>query len=118
LVYDLYYDAAIHEHVGDGLGKSSLFAAAIDAPMFALAVATAKSFESDKDENGKTIAGSLKKKVHDYVASLDLKAAQKHMIMGFLGYKNSSGEDKVKAHIQTLKLTQQQKKKLLEESGY
>jgi hypothetical protein len=118
LVYDLYYDTAIHEHVGDGeLGKSALFATAIDVPALALAAATAKSFESDKDKDGKTVAGSLKKKIHDYVNSLRLDAAQKYMLMGYLGYKNAVGEDKVKAYIRTLKLTDAQKTALREASG-
>ncbi len=118
-VYDLYYDMALHELVGDGeLGKGPLFASAIDVDVLALAIATAKSFEGDKDASGKTISGSLKKKIHDYVAALNLSAAQKHMIMGYLGYKNAQGEDKVRAYIQTLKLSDEQKKKLLEESGY
>lgn len=82
------------------------------------AVATAKSFESDKDKNGNTVAGSLKKKIHDYVASLSLSLAQKYMLMGYLGYKNTLGGDKVKAYIQTLKLSAEQKKVLLKESGY
>lgn len=118
-VYDLYYDMALHERVGDGsLGKSALFASAIDASTLALAISTAKSFESDKDKNGKVISGSLKKKIYDYVSSLNLKAAQKYMIMGYLGYKNTLGKDQVNAYIQTLKLNTEQKKTLLEESGY
>jgi len=118
-VYDLYYDTALCELVGDGsLGKSALFATAIDASALALAISTAKSFESDKDKNGKALPGSLKKKIYDYVSSLNLKAVQKYMIMGYLGYKNTLGKEQVQAYIQTLKLTEEQKKKLLEESGY
>ena len=118
-VYDLYYDMAIHERVGNGeLGKSALFAQAIDVPVLALAVATAKSLESDKDKDGQTVAGSLKKKIHDHVNSLKLSAAQKYMLMGYLGYKNAIGKDKVQAYIRTLKLSEEQKKKLLEASGY
>jgi len=118
-VYDLYYDTAVREFVGDeSLGKSALFASAIDASTLALAISTAKSFESDKDKNGKAISGSLKKKIYNYVESLNLKAAQKYMIMGYLGYKNTLGKDQVNAYIQTLKLSAEQKKELLAESGY
>jgi hypothetical protein len=118
-VYDLYYDTALCELVGDGsLGKSALFATAIDASALALAISTAKSFESDKDKDGKAVPGSLKKKIYDYVSSLNLKAVQKYMIMGYLGYKNTLGKDQVNAYIQTLKLSAEQKKELLAESGY
>ena len=40
------------------------------------------------------------------------------MIMGYLGFGNLNGEAKVKAYINSLKLTKSEKAKLLEYSGY
>lgn len=86
--------------------------------MLAIIVATARALESDKDKNGKTISGSKKAKVQAYVNSLGLKAVEKYMIMGYLGYSNTKGEAQVKAYINRLKLTKTEKEKLLKYSGY
>ena len=40
------------------------------------------------------------------------------MIMGYLGYKNKNGKEKVEAYISRLKLTRAEKSALLEFSGY
>ena len=73
---------------------------------------------ADKDKNGNSISGTKKLKIAKYIESLSLTAAQKHMIYGYLGYKQKAGEDKVKAYINRLKLTVTEKKALLEFSGY
>ena len=117
-VYDLYYDMAVYDRVGGAESKNTLFAKAIDVGVLALAISTAKTFESDKDANGNAIPGSLKNKIHNYVETLPLKAVQKRMIMGYLGYKNSEDEASVRAYIQSLKMTAEQKRALFEASGY
>lgn len=46
-----------------------------------------QSFIADKDENGKTISGSKKQKVFDYINSMDIDFEQK-LILAKLQYKN------------------------------
>ena len=46
-----------------------------------------QSFTADKDENGKTISGSKKQKVFDYINSMDIDFEQK-LILAKLQYKN------------------------------
>ena len=118
-IYKVYWDLAVQELVGEDLEtKTVLFAEAIDIEKLALIVATASSIKADTDKNGKTVSGSRKKKVQEYVNSLELKAVEKYMIMGYLGYKNSKGEAQVKAYINKLKLTKWEKEKLIIFSGY
>lgn len=47
----------------------------------------AQQFTSDKDENGKTISGSKKRKVFDYINSMDIDFEQK-LILAKLQYKD------------------------------
>ena len=70
------------------------------------------------DKNGKVIPGSKRAKIEKYIGSLNLTAAQKHMLMGYLGYKNKLGKEKVEAYINRLKLTRTEKAALLTYSGY
>lgn len=89
-----------------------------EAENLAIIISTIKTFESSLDQKGNTINGSKKQKVQAYVNSLKLTAAQKYMIMGFMGYSNTNGEQGVKIYIQSLKLTKAQKELLFEMSGY
>lgn len=110
---------ALQDFLGEDLeNKNVLFAEAIDIEKLALIIATVRSLEADTDKDGKVINGSRKRKIQAYINSLQLKAAEKYMIMGYLGYKNINGEAQVKAHINTLNLTKQEKSRLLEYSGY
>ncbi len=118
-LYNTYYNLALQDFLGEDLeNKNVLFAEAIDIEKLALIIATVRSLEADTDKDGKVISGSRKRKVQAYINSLQLKAAEKFMIMGYLGYKNINGEAQVKAHINTLNLTKQEKSRLLEYSGY
>ena len=118
-LYDTYYDIAKANAAGDTQkSKDALFVEAIDAEWLALAVGYASVLESDKDRNGKSITGSRKAKIEKMVESLGLTAAQKHMIMGYLGYTNKNGEAQVKTYINRLNLTKEEKAELLEYSGY
>lgn len=118
-IYDYYYNLALEDLLGVDLElKNLLFGYAFDIEHLALYVSYARSLESDKDENGKTINGTLKAKIQAYVNSLKLTIAQKYMLMGYLGYTNKVGKAQVKAYIQRLKLTKEQKAKLFEMSGY
>ena len=118
-IYNVYYNLAVQDVLGVELeNKNVLFAEAIDIEKLALIVSSCRSLTADIDESGKAISGSRKKKVQAFVNSLRLTAAQKYMIMGYLGYKNVKGEEQVKAFINRLNLTKTEKKKLLEYSGY
>ena len=118
-IYDIYYNLAIEDLLGVDLEtKNILFAKAIDISSLAIIVATARSLEADTDKKGNIISGSRKKKVQTYINSLGLKAAQKYMIMGYLGYSNKYGQQQVKSYIQRLSLTKSEKEKLYEYSGY
>jgi len=55
--------------------------AGISAGVYVQYKAGTKNLTSDKDENGKTISGSLKKKVVDYIDGLDLTADQKTTLL-------------------------------------
>ena len=64
------------------------------------------------------VVKTRKEQIEEYVESLPFKAAQKYMIMGYLGYKNKNGEAQVKAYISRLSLTKDEKAQLLEYCGY
>ncbi len=118
-VFDTYYNLALQDFLGVELeGKNVLFAEAIDIEKLAIIVAMARSLTADLDKNGKAISGTRKAKVQAYVNSLKLTAAQKYMIMGYLGYTNMKGKTQVNAYINRLKLTKSEKKALLRYSGY
>ena len=118
-IYNVYYNLALQDYLGVDLEtKSVLFAEAIDIEKLAIIVATANSLKADLDKKGVAISGTRKAKIQSYVNSLQLKAVEKYMIMGYLGYKNTKGEIQVKAYINRLSLTKTEKAKLLEYSGY
>jgi hypothetical protein len=82
-------------------------------------VATAREIKADYNEGGKAISGTRLAKIEAYVETLRLKAAQKYMVMGYLGYKNKNGEDKVRAYVGGLsKLSAAEREKLMEYAGY
>lgn len=74
---------------------------------------TLQSIESDKDKEGNTINGTRKAKVESYVKTLRLSAAQKYLIMGLAGYKNTKGKVQVANYLRGLRLTQQEIELLL-----
>lgn len=118
-VFDTYYNLALQDFLGVELeSKNVLFAEAIDIEKLAIIIAMARSLTADLDKKGNVISGTRKAKVQSYINSLKLTAAQKYMIMGYLGYTNTKGEAQVKAYINRLKLTTSEKKKLLKYSGY
>jgi hypothetical protein len=120
LIWDAYWDLAVDDVLGvDSSEKNVLFAEAIDMDKLALIVATAREIKADYTGEGKAISGTRLAKIEAYIESLRLKAAQKYMIMGYLGYKNKNGEDKVRAYIDGLsKMSPAEKEKLMELAGY
>lgn len=118
-IYDVYYNLALEELLGVDLeNKNILFAEAIDIEKLALIIATARAMTADTDDSGKAISGTRKAKIQSYINSLRLTAAQKYMIMGYLGYSNTMGETQVKSYINRLSLTSDEKTQLLQYSGY
>jgi hypothetical protein len=118
-VYNVYYNLALQDFLGVSIeNKNILFAEAIDIEKLALISASANSIKADTDKNGKQISGSRKKKIQEYVNSLKMKAVEKYMVMGYLGYSNIYGENQVKAYINRLKLSKDEKSLLLGYSGY
>lgn len=120
MVWDAYWDLAVDDVLGvDSSEKNVLFAEAIDMDKLALIVATAREIKADVNEAGKAISGTRLAKIEAYIEKLNLKAAQKYMIMGYLGYKNKNGEDKVRAYVGGLsKLSKAEKEALMEYAGY
>ena len=118
-VYDTYYALAKDDILGtDTEEKNVLFAQAIDVEKLALIASVARSMKADTDKDGKTVNGSRQRKITAYIAGLKLTAAEKYMLMGYLGYTNTNGEAVVRSYINTLNLSNKEKQKLLEYSGY
>ena len=120
MIWNVYYDLAVDDVLGvDSAEKNVLFAEAIDMAKLALVVATARGIKADVDASGKVINGSRLAKIEKYVAKLNLRAAQKYMIMGYLGYVNTKGEDVVRSYINSIAaLSREEKRALLAYSGY
>jgi hypothetical protein len=118
-IFDTYYNLALQDYLGVDLeSKNILFAEAIDIEKLAIIISTAKTMTADTDKSGNTISGTRKAKIQKYINSLSLTAAQKYMIMGYLGYTNTKGEAQVKSYINKLSLTKTEKAQLLKYSGY
>lgn len=118
-IYDTYYRLAKDEVLGsDTAVKDALFAEAIDIENLAIIVATANTLTADKDKNGNAVSGSKKRKIEKYIQSQRLTATQKYMIMGYLGYTNKNGKAQVRANINRLKLSKEEKQQLFKYSGY
>ena len=64
-----------------------------DAYAYIQQLKDAQVLESDKDEDGKTISGSKKKKVLDVINAMDLSKEQKDELYYAAGYKESTLDD-------------------------
>lgn len=115
---DYYYDLARSEMTGEYPGaKQSLMKAMDDDSLF-IALAQINRIKGDTDKNGNTVSGSRKKKIMSYINSLDIPKAKKYMLMGYLGYKNTSGGKDVMEYINGLDLSRTEKYMLYGLSGY
>ena len=118
-VYGIYYNRAIEDLLGVELeNKNTLLSRAIDPEVLAVVLAVCGEITADRDKDGMAIAGSKKRKVEDFVDSLKLRAAQKFIIMGALGYKNKLGEAKVQAYVNGLGLKEAEREALMGYAGY
>ena len=118
-IYNYYYDKALYNYIGvENDSKQTLLAEAIPIDKLAIYLAELSTFESDKDNQGKAITNTLRDKRYSYINSLKLSAAQKYMLMGYLGYKNTQGKNIVTSYVNSLHLSQNAKEALLKASGY
>lgn len=75
-----------------------------------------QTFTADRDENGKTISGSKKEKVINYVNSLNLSIPQKAILIKTNNsFKFNDYNNEIVDYINNLNLTYYEKKELLEE---
>ncbi|MBR2377439.1 MAG: hypothetical protein IKA85_06720 [Clostridia bacterium] len=63
-------------------------------------------------------AKNKKQAVQAYLQKAKLTVAEKYILMGYLGYKNTYGESQVKALISKTNLSKKQREILLEKCGY
>lgn len=118
-VYGIYYNRAIEDLLGVELeNKNTLLSRAINPEVLAVVLAVCGEIAADVGKDGKVVAGSKRKKVEAFVESLKLKAAQKYMIMGALGYKNKKGREKVLAYVNGLGLSKSEREAIMAYSGY
>ena len=86
-IYDYYYQKAKEELTGiEDDSKKALFGSYINVETLAVAYSYCKSLEADTDKKGNAVVGTRKVKVVKYLNSLRLTAAEKYMILGYLGY--------------------------------
>ncbi|MBO5110533.1 MAG: hypothetical protein J6D21_07440 [Clostridia bacterium] len=118
-LYGIYYNRAIEDLLGvDIENKNVLMSRAVDPAQLSIIAAVCAGLGADVGKDGKAITGSKKSKVISYLSALNLKAAQKHLILGYLGYKNTQGEEKVRAYLAGLGLGRDEVKELLSIGGY
>lgn len=118
-VYGIYYNRAIEDLLGVELeNRNTLLSRAVDPEVLAIVLAVCGEMQADIGKDGKPVANSKRRKVEEYVDSLKLRAAQKYMIMGALGYKNTKGKEKVEAYVRGLGLTTSEREAIMEYSGY
>ncbi len=86
-IYDYYYERA-KEHLSgvEVDSRKALFGAYINVDTLAVAYSYCRSLEADTNKKGKAINGTRKAKVVKYLNSLKTSAAEKYMILGYLGY--------------------------------
>lgn len=118
-IYDTYYSIALDDLLGtDTEEKRVLFAEILDIEKLAMILAHVSTLTADKDKDGKTVSGSRKNKIVAYVSKLNLTAAEKYAVMGYLGYSNVNGKSQVSSMINRTKLSRAEKEKLLAYCGY
>lgn len=74
--------------------------------------------QGKKDKNGKTISGSKKQAVAQYVNSLKLTSGEKAILFAKAGYPEKQYKQAIYNHINGLKLTAKRKKEIWDSLGY
>ena len=76
------------------------------------------NIKSEKDKNGKTISGSKKKAVANYINSLDLSSGEKAILFAKAGYPDKSYKESIYNYINGLNLSAARKKEIWDSLGY
>ncbi len=119
LLFNYYYYYGINKATGAYAdNRTLLLGSTIDITKIASAYGKIAELTADTDKKGNVISGTKKAKVQRLVNSLRLSAAQKYILMGFLGYKNSNGESSVTSYIRNIGISQDMQTALFEMSGY
>ena len=90
--YDLYYESALSSALGIEKGNSALVSGVVGAENMALLCVATRGLESDKDEDGKTVSGSKRKKVISAINSLGLSREKKLLLICAKGYSIQDGD--------------------------
>lgn len=77
-----------------------------------------QEFTSNKDKNGKTISGSKKAKVINYINSMDLPVSQKAVLINLNGYKLTNYNSQVISYVNTSSNSMEDKKEILKSLGF
>lgn len=76
------------------------------------------NIKSEKDKNGKTISGSKKQAVFNYIDSLDLKSGEKAILFAKAGYPDKGYRESIYNYINGLNLSATRKKEIWDSLGY
>lgn len=119
LLFNYYYYEGVNAATGAYAdNRTLLLGKAIDVSQIAVVYGKLSELKADTDKAGNAIAGTKKAKVQRLVNGMKLTAAQKYILMGFLGYRNTNGESAVRAYVRSLGLTEEMQAALLEMCGY
>lgn len=77
-----------------------------------------QEFTSNKDKNGKTISGSKKAKVINYINSMDLPVSQKAILINLNGYKLTNYNSQIINYVNTSSNSMEDKKEILKSLGF
>ena len=91
-VYDLHYDRALESSLGIDRGNNVLLSNVFGADILALLAIATKGLESDKDDDGKTISGTKRKKIIAAIKSLGLSTEQQLLLICAKGYSIKDGD--------------------------
>lgn len=91
-LYDTVYNAAISDVFELDRGNAALLASAVGADTLALLSATTKGIRGDKDKDGKTIAGTKRKKTIAAINTLSVSTEKKLLLICSKGYTLADGD--------------------------
>lgn len=128
-IYDAYYNNALTDLVGvderTTMGELSQW---IDMSKLAIAFAGLSDISSVKNANGKTIAGSKKKNIIDYLLKQNLSDGERLLILSYQGYSIQDGDYKkysaqkskslLLKYIFGLRTSQEQKAQIAQKCGF
>ncbi len=92
-VYDTYRATALTQATGHDFGSGAMrVASVVGIDTVALVQAATRGIESDLDKNGKSIAGSKRKKVVAAISALSIPREQKLLLIAAKGYSLQNGD--------------------------